>query len=201
MKLFRLAVLLPILALTACASNPMAVSESQTVEPPAPAESQIVFLRSSFVGSAINASLYDVTSGHPEFIGILANKTKIAHEMEPGEHVFMVVSEAADFLEAKTLPGRRYYSIVTPRMGVWKARFSIEPVRNDDPGAEHSTGTEEFEEWKANTTLVKNSEAAHNWYEANKQSVVTKYREYWQKWQQKPANEKAMRTLNPQDGL
>ena len=101
-----------VLLSSACASSKMMVSERQEFTPPAADETQIIFLRSTFVGSAIQSSIYDVTVGEPEFIGILSNDTKLAHTVEPGKHVFMVVSEAADFMEAELAPGLTYYSIV-----------------------------------------------------------------------------------------
>ena len=107
-----------LISLAGCATSPkMAVAPNQTVTKPSAQESQIIFMRSSFVGSAIDASLFDVTNGNMEFIGIISNATKIAHVTKPGKHTFMVVSEAADFMEADVLPGKNYYSIVTPRMG------------------------------------------------------------------------------------
>lgn len=40
----------------------------------------------------------------------------------------MVVSEAADFMDAELETGKTYYALVTPRLGVWKARFSLRPM-------------------------------------------------------------------------
>ena len=66
---------------------------------------------------AIQASVYDVTSGAPEFIGIVSNDTKISYMTSPGEHMFMVVGESADFLKASVVEGKTYYTVVSPRMG------------------------------------------------------------------------------------
>lgn len=94
-----------VILLSGCASSKMLVQDNQELVPPVADQSQIVFLRSTFVGSAIQSSVFDVTSGEPEFVGIVSNDTKLAYTVSPGEHVFMVVSEAADFMQAK--PGRR----------------------------------------------------------------------------------------------
>ena len=104
MKYIRILSILSTLIFAGCASNPMQVSSSQSVQKAMPDESQIVFMRSSFVGSAINASLYDVTDEETKFLGIISNGTKVAHTTTPGKHTFMVVSEAADFMEADFLP-------------------------------------------------------------------------------------------------
>ncbi|WP_240945853.1 hypothetical protein [Pseudomaricurvus alkylphenolicus] len=157
-------------------------------------------MRSSFVGSAINASLYDVTDGDPEFIGIIANDTKIAYETQPGERVFMVVSEAADFLNAQLDGGKVYYSMVTPRMGAWKARFSLWPIRNDGT-SKFNTQDKSFDKWIRATKLVENSPKASQWFNSNVDSVKAKQAKYWPVWQQKSEADLAKRTLNPEDGI
>ena len=76
---------------------------------------------------AIQSTVFDVTDDAPRMVGIVSAKTKIAYEVAPGEHHFMVVSEAADFMRADLAAGKTYYALVTPRMGVWRARFSLLP--------------------------------------------------------------------------
>ena len=129
MKILKFAVVLYGLFLVGCASNPMSVSSGVAANRPASNQAQVLFMRDSFVGSAIRASIYDVSGKEPVFIGILNNGTKVAYNTLPGKHTFMVVSEAADFMEADLSARRTYYSIVTPRMGAWKARFSMWPIK------------------------------------------------------------------------
>ena len=152
------------------------------------------------MGSAINASLYDVTGGELKFVGIIANGTKIAYDTKPGKHTFMVVSEAADFMEADIRPGKTYYSIVTPRMGAWKARFSLWPIKND-ASSKYNLESSDFDSWLSGTKLVENSEKSQQWFEGNKNSVQSKQQEYWPVWQQKSDSDKAKRTLAPEDGI
>jgi hypothetical protein len=200
MKYIRMLSILSTLIIAGCASNPMQVSSSQSVQKAMPDESQIIFMRSSFVGSAINASLYDVTDEETKFLGIISNGTKVAYTTTPGKHTFMVVSEAADFMAGDFLPGRTYYSIVTPRMGAWKARFSLWPIRKDG-SSEYNTESAEFTKWLNSTKLVHNSEESEAWYTNNKDSVKSKQLDYWPVWQQKTPEDLAKRTLNPQDGM
>lgn len=160
----------------------------------------IVFMRSSMVGAAIKTSIYEVTNGETIFIGILKNKTKIIYQTSPGKHTFMVVSEAADFMEADVMAGKTYYSMITPRPGAWKARFSMIPVRNDGT-TEFNTGSEKFEKWKKKTKVASMTEKSKAWYEKHKQSVEEKRTKYWAKWMQKSAEELAARTLNATDGM
>jgi hypothetical protein len=113
MKLKSGLIIVIILLLSGCASTKMLVQENQELITPAADQAQVVFLRSTFVGSAVQSSIYDVTVGEPEFIGILSNDTKLSHTVSPGKHVFMVVSEAADFMEANVFCGSRAYSPAT----------------------------------------------------------------------------------------
>ncbi len=200
MYLYRVLTLLAIVFMVGCASNPMKVADEQSLKKASSKESQIVFMRSSFIGSAINATVYDVTNNQTKFLGVLANGTKIAYSTHPGKHTFMVVSEAADFLEAEMSAGKTYYSIVTPRMGAWKARFSMWPIRNDT-SSEYNTNSSEFQSWLSNTKLVTNTEASENWFKKNAASVKEKQSEYYKVWQQKSAADLAERTLNRDDGL
>ncbi len=197
---FRLISLMILALLTGCAANPMALSGQQTIQPPAQEETQVVFMRSSFVGSAIAASLYEVTDDKITFIGIIKNGTKVSYTTSPGHHVFMVVSEAADFMEADLSAGKNYYSITTPRMGAWKARFSLWPIKND-PDTKFSLQKSSFEGWVADTKRVENSEKSISWYQKNKDSVQKKYEKYWPVWQEKSEADLAKRTLSPEDGL
>lgn len=199
MNLIRIVLIASTLALVGCASTPMKEASTQTIQKVRAEESQVVFMRSSFVGSAISASLYDVSKGNPEFIGIIDNGTKIAYTTAPGKRVFMVVSEAADFLEADLAAGKTYYSLVTPRMGMWKARFSLWPIRNDGT-SEYNTASDSFNGWLTGTKLVENSPETLAWNTANIDSVKSKYAEYWPVWKEKSAEDLAARTLKPTDG-
>jgi hypothetical protein len=158
-------------------------------------EAMVVFMRASYVGSAISASVFDVTgAGQPTFIGIVNNGTKIAYPVKPGEYTFMVVSEAADFLQAKVAAGKTYYAMVTPRMGMWKARFSFRPVRGSELGGS------EFAGWSSGTQYVSNTPQSRNWAASNAADISQKRASYWADWSSKPADERASQTLTPEDG-
>ena len=196
----RILTALSLLVLVGCASNPMTLAPQQNLQSPAQDSSQVVFMRSSFVGSAISASLYDVTDGNIQYIGVIVNGVKLAYSTPPGKHTFMVVSEAADFMEADLSSGKNYFSIVTPRMGAWKARFSLWPIKND-PSARYNTEMTEFNQWLNNTNLSNNSEKSLAWYESNKNDIKAKYEKYWAAWQNKSDSDIAERTLFPSDGM
>lgn len=199
MKILKLMIMLYGAFLVGCASNPMSVSSNVSVEQPQSHEAQVLFMRDSFVGSAISASIYDVTGNEPVFIGILQNGTKVAYNTLPGKHTFMVVSEAADFMEADLSAGKTYYSIVTPRMGAWKARFSMWPIKIS--GSRYRLDSNDFQNWKKNTKYAGMTPRARSWYEANRNSVISKQQNYWPVWQRKSQADLELRTLRPEDGL
>lgn len=183
--------LLP-LVLAACGGAQMTRAEREPVM--RAGESMVVFMRSSFVGSAISASVYDVSTPETKFIGIINNGTKIAYPVGQGTHTFMVVSEAADFMQVTALPARTYYAMVTPRMGAWKARFSFRPLRQGELSGSDFAG------WSSGTHFVVNSPETLNWAVQNQADVASKRNQYWIEWSNKPASARATQTLNPDDG-
>jgi hypothetical protein len=189
-----------VLVASGCASSKMIDAPQQELVTPPTDKAQVIFLRHSFVGSAIQAVIYDATDGGAEFIGILSNEKMLAHQVDPGKHVFMVVSEAADFMEAELLGGKTYYAIVTPRMGAWRARFSMSPVRNGGPG-EFQFDSDEFRGWINDAEFSQNTPESYAWAEENRSSVLQKQSEYWEVWQQKSPEDLAERTMNPDDGV
>jgi hypothetical protein len=167
---------------------------------PAAGQAQVIFMRPSKFGGAIQSAVFDVSSGEPEFIGIVSSGTQISHMVGPGKRVFMVVSEAADFLEADLSEGKTYYAIVTPRMGAWKARFSLYPVRNGGAG-EFQYQSSEFQGWLGKMRYVSNTPASTAWFTSNKADIKEKQARNWEVWKQKSPADLAERTLNPEDGL
>lgn len=177
--------------------SPLFAAESDETDPSQ--NVTVVFMRSSMVGSMIKTSVYEVTASETKFIGIMKNKTKINYQTTAGKHTFMVVSEAADFMEANLETDKTYYSMVTPRTGAWKARFSLIPVRNDGT-TKFNTGSEKFAKWKKKTKEFSMDEKSQAWYEKHKASVESKRVKYWPKWQEKSPEDLAARTLNASDG-
>jgi hypothetical protein len=188
------------LAMSGCASSLMKPAENQKLAVPTAQSSRIIFLRPSSMGGAIQAELFDVTSGDPTFIGVSSTGTKVAYDTMPGTHRLMVVSEAADFLEANLAAGKTYYAVVTPRMGAWKARFSLWPIKADAK-AEYSLQSKQFATWIANAKLVANTPEGEQWAKTNATSIKTKYTENLVVWKQKTPEDLAKRTLEQQDGV
>ncbi len=162
--------------LSACVSDRMAmVTEPPFVAAPRIDQATLVFLRSSFFGSAIQSSVFDVTEAgkEPQLVGIVSYGTKIGITVPAGERRFMVVSEAADFMDATLLPGKTYYTLVTPRIGMWAARFSLLPV---DAAAPELVGYLKETKW------VDNTPASLDWARANMPDIRSKQEKYLVDW-------------------
>jgi len=162
--------------------------------------SRIVFMRSAFVGQAIQASVFEIVNGTPEFIGIISNDTKVTFDTSPGEHLFMVVGESADFLKANLTETKTYYSIVSPRIGFWKARFSLHPVRNVQ-NAKFKYDSKEFVEMQSDSKFVKSGVKANDWALTNAASINKKLTSYLPKWKQKAVEKQLEATINAADFL
>jgi hypothetical protein len=188
------------LLFTGCASNKMVDRADQTTAVPAADQAQVIFMRPSAFGGAIQAAVFDVSSMDSEFIGIVSTGTQISHMVDPGHHVFMVVSEAADFLEADLVGGKTYYAMVNARMGAWKARFSMFPVRNGGAG-NYQYDSEQFQGWLKKMRFVENTPESIAWFQANEADIKDKQSRYWEVWQQKTDVDLAERTLSPEDGV
>jgi hypothetical protein len=157
--------------LSGCASSKMMVLEPAKVdfEPPK-GQSSIIFMRPAAPGFAVQASLFDVTSGDPEFIGIISNTTRINHVCKPGSYRFAVVSESAKFMDVIVEADRNYLARVSPRFGLFKARFALEAV----VGSREETLDKECGScnWVANTAL------STQWAQENMADIKQKVTEY-----------------------
>ncbi len=161
--------------LGACASNHMTVipPEQQTIAPEE-GKALIHFMRPTSFGGAIQSTIYD----GDEYIGTVSANTRVCYQSDPGSHMFMVVGESADFLQAELLPNKTYYVNVQPRMGVWKARFSFRPMNGQVPKSD-------IDKWVKETKEVKINEQGRVWASKNKESVKKLKEKYLPKWNEK----------------
>ncbi len=184
-----------LMSLAGCAGKTkhmIAMPSDQIKTSPAAGKSMIIFMRPSTVGFAIQSSVFEVKDEEVFLAGIVAAKKKVAYELEPGEHLFMVVGESADFMSANLEADKTYYALVTPRIGMWKARFSLRPVNS----AELSSS--EFTEWIKECEWVMKSSESEEWASSNMESIQEKRRSYYEKWKDKGSHERP--ALIPQDG-
>lgn len=183
------------LVLSGCAGtvkNMKSVDATMVSGVPAEGKSAVVFLRPSGMGFAVQSSVFDVTQSDPSLVGIVAAKKKVIYEVEPGEHLFMVIGESADFMSAELEADKTYYALVTPRMGLWKARFSLKPVHAGE------LESPQFEKWLQSCEWVAKTPDSEQWLAENITMIENKQRKYFQKWMEK--NESERPHLYPQDG-
>lgn len=179
------------------------MAKSDRALTPEPEQALIVFVRpkpslgkalwTDDYGQAI--SLYDVSGEDTKFMGILYKKTKICYDLDPGEYTFMVVGEAADFMKATVAAGKTYYVLLSPRLGVWKARFSFQPLRQSD------LTSDKFSKWNSKNDLIANTPESEKWYSEKAAEIATKKEEYFSEWTELSEETLASMTLNIEDGI
>lgn len=200
MRLIKWSMALVLLAgLAGCQSSLM--TKAGGSEPrPASGKALVVFMRPSSLGGAIQSSVYDTAEPENRFIGIVSTKTKIAYQADPGDHLFMVIAENADFMVAHLDAGKTYYTLVAPRMGVWKARFSLLPIHHR-ADAKYSIQSDDFRTWMKKTTWVTVTPAAEQWYREHEADIKEKKADYMRKWNKADAQQRAELTLPADDGI
>jgi hypothetical protein len=163
------------------------IPEVQRVSKPEMGKALVIFARTTSFGGAVQSTIYD----NDQYIGTISAKTHTAYQAAPGKHMFMIVGESADFMRADLVTGKTYYALVVPRMGVWKARFSLAPI---DAAKE----TMQIKEIHEDTKQVKPNQEGYAWAKDNAASVGEKKAEYLPKWESKSDSDK--QTLRPEYG-
>ncbi len=189
------AVLLAAIMLSGCAGavkNMRSVPPDQAVTSPVQGKAMVVFMRPATLGFAIQSSVFEVKQDEPMLVGIVAAKKKVGYQVDPGQHVFMVVGESADFMSAELDANKTYYALVTPRMGMWKARFSLKPVSAAE------LQSPDFNDWFGACEWVEKIPAADTWAAENISSIKSKQDAYYTKWMSR--DEAARPMLHPEDG-
>jgi hypothetical protein len=192
----------------ALAVSPAHASSNKLMQPAAQQQApqleagkaMLVIMRPSHAGGAIAASVYDVTGEQITLIGVLGPKDKVAYQVAPGPHRFMVVAENADFMEATLDAGKTYYAVLRARPGLWKARFSLLPIHATSAD-QYNLQDPEFQKWNAASEWVERTERADAWFAENHASVEGKHRDYLVKWDRMAPNDKAELVLNAADGV
>ena len=190
-----IAVLFLALLFSGCAGtvkNMRTVPPDEIVAAPEEGKSIVVFMRPSTLGFGIQSSVFEISGDDSSLVGIVAAKKKVSYQLEPGKHLFMVVGESADFMSADLEENKTYYALVTPRMGVWKARFSLKPIHDSE------LNSSQFSEWLEGCEWVETNADSETWASSNMASIQSKREGYYAKWMSKDVSERPH--LLPQDG-
>jgi len=194
----KISVVVLALLVQGCASNLMKTSDVGVVETPDRDTATIVFMRSSFVASAIGVELFEIDNGEIKFVGALPNGSKIAHKTTPGKKVYMAYGTAADFMIANVEGNKTYYAIVRPNWGT--GGFAPTPVRSDG-STDYNMQTDDFSTWQKETALLEKKDGADKWFAKNKAKYLEIYNDYWARFQTKTESQKRERTIQLSDGV
>lgn len=143
-------------------------------------------------GIAVQAGVFEVEGDNMTLAGIVAAKARVAYRTNPGKHLFMVIGENAGYMSAELLPNKIYYAYVVPRMGIWKSRFSFEPIHRQE------MNTPEFDSAINECRWVEKTPDSDKWMIENIESIKSKHAKYYPEWMALPENERAR--LLPEDG-
>ena len=165
-------------------TNMREISVSQAPAAPEPGKALVIFMRPSGLGFAVQSSVFEIKDDMPVLVGIVAAKTRVAHQVAPGRYLFMTIGENADFMSAEVAAGKTYYVKVEPRMGMWKARFGLEPYRLKD------LATPAFATDLEGCKPVVKSAESDAWASTNMMSVREKRTSYYGDWMKKPEAER-----------
>lgn len=157
------------------------------LDAPAADEAAVVFYRPAFMGHAVHAAVYE----DDEFVGFVMADSHHVHRTTPGTHRYAVVSESADFMDAELDGGRIYFAQVVPRMGWWRARFSLLPVGHE------SKAFARLDADLAESYAVTQRESAADWAADNNESAMQKCQANLSQWLEKDDRP----CLVPEDGL
>jgi len=149
-----------------------------------------------FISQVFNADQLEQLPG----FGFLAF-CRIFYFIHGDDHVFqsrqvrqqvMQLENEADFMTADLAPNKIYYALVEPRMGVWKARFSFDPVH------EEKVTTSDLTDWMEDCRWVEKTAESLDWAQENMPSIQAKLDKYYPVWLQKEQSKK--QHLFPIDG-
>lgn len=149
--------------------------EGFAVSPPRPDTALVIFMRPGRMAGMVSSTVFDEVA----LVAVLMDYTYGAYETAPGRHRFMVLGEAADFMDAELDPGKVYFARVTPRFGVWRARFSLQPL------TPHDEEWTDLQEWISGSYLVSLNAEGRTWAQENAPSIQEKHDAYLAKWLEK----------------
>lgn len=170
--------------------------EAAKVSAPPEGKAQIVFMRPLFFGGGIRSAVFDISSGENKVVGAMRGKKKFVYIVDPGDYTFMVIGANADFMKAKVEAGKTYYVLVQTRMGMWKARFTLVPIRKEELDGE------KFKKWDRKARLIEmNQGELDTWATKHMENIQSKRERYFIKWNKKTDEAKKRYFMHPDDGV
>jgi hypothetical protein len=179
------------LGVTGCAgsiSSLMVAAPDATLAVPSSEETHVVFLRATNFGGAVQAPVIEEVNGKLSFVAVVSANMKVLHKTTPGQHAYVVGGESSAMLEANLAGGKTYYVKVTPHFGLWKARFTLDPVTDQEVVAP------EFKKDFDQCRWYENGPETQAWFAGNLPSLQDKYADALKKFQaETPENKSVLR--------
>jgi len=194
-------VALAVLVLSGCATGRQSIREPSIADVAEDGQALVIVMRPASFGAATSSAIFDSTGEQNELIAVLGPKEKTAYYCDAGERLFMVIAENADFMEANLEAGKVYYAIVTPRMGVWKARFSLHPFKADHAEHEFRLDSPQLRKWLKACHYVLPNRDAEEYGRKSAGDIATRRAEFAGKWAEMLEKDKQWRRLSPGDGV
>ncbi|HTO68461.1 MAG TPA: hypothetical protein VMR31_01250 [Myxococcota bacterium] len=175
--------------------SPLMVKVGKDARTPVPLMGQAVveFLRPNEDNSLTQSTVYDMRRDGDHFVGVVSGSSRVAYVAPAGVTTFMVIGESADFMYANLAEGKTYYVLVDPRVGWFKSRFSLLPVRR------HQIGTPEFQQWES-VEMLAPSPDCEGWVRDNVDSIVQKRAQYLPRYMSDSEYEREKNGLHAEDG-
>jgi hypothetical protein len=154
---------LALAVLSGCAGSSKYMVQAEKPQLAADQNKATVFImRPSGIGFAINFQIWD----SDRFVGLSQGKSYLRYVCDPGKHLFIAIAENKTYMPADLEAGRIYYVLTSPRMGVWKARVSMNPVKK---GSEDMS---KVQEWMSDLEYIVRVSDTADAHEANKKSEI-----------------------------
>ena len=191
-KYIKIIIAICIIAINGCSSKLMSPAMTDVDNDKLDENTSCVtFFRHYIAGNAVQAPIAEYIDGDLKFIGISSYNTRFRLLTTPGSHIFVVGGESGNILKADLKGKKNYYVHVSPNLGLFKARFDLKAVHQD-----------EIEKNKDNIVkcnLVVPNSKSEKWFDDNKISMRKKAKTGLEKFERR--DDKSPYILNPEDGV
>lgn len=181
----------------------VAADSAELLATPSKGFARIIFMRPSNHGPSIDSAVFQVDGDKQEMLGAVAAGKKIAVQVTPGQHRFMVVNQNvrnADFMDANVEGGKTYYVLVSPR-GYPGIFFGLVPLKNSPADSKFSRNGESFSRWNADTDLMKMTAQGDTWAQENAALIRSMRNSSYAEWVKNPESTTPPKVLAPVDGM
>ncbi|WP_417819248.1 hypothetical protein [Terasakiella sp.] len=178
------------LSLGACQSQHMQAIDKSNLNLTVDDHSALIeFMRPESYGSRFQSSIFNITNGTPELVGILSAQNRFIIKLPAGSYRFAVIGENADFLDAELDDGKLYAASITTHIGFMRMQYKLHAVKN--------SSLEAFNQQCPSCIWTKPLPSAKEWADANMPSIRSKISKYLPKWINNPSRA----IINPSDNL